>query len=433
MISKELNDRLTQLGPGTPLGSLLRRYWLPITAESTLDEHPVQRIRVLGEDLVLFRDESRRLGLVAESCPHRGASLANGFTEKEGLRCPYHGWLFAADGTNLDMPNQFTENLTLRAQCGTTAFAAQAFGGMIFANLGSKPLPVLPKYDLYAASETKNTFLDIGWSRVPCNWLQIMENSLDPTHVEWLHGQLLNRALAKVGAEPSVVYAGRHVKIGFDRFEHGIIKRRLREGQSEDADDWAVGHPVVWPYFLKVGGGLFKMFQMRTPIDDENTLYFWYVWYEVPDEFADIIDEVRQLDNYYYVPLQAADGSFLMDTVDSQDAMVWATQGRRTDRDDEHLCAGDEGVSLFRKLVVEQIDINEAGGLPMGITYDDPGIIDLPMETSHRGLGAHGETNPLAEFLRSQSKYSPRLKEAARLIDQRLGIERDSRPVAIGA
>jgi len=89
-------------------------------------------------------------------------------------------------------------------------------------------------------------------------------------------------------------YAGRHVKIGFDLFEHGIIKRRLREGQPADVDDWTVGHPTVWPYFLKVGGGWFKMFQMRTPIDDENTLYFWYTWYEVPNEFADVIAAIKK-------------------------------------------------------------------------------------------------------------------------------------------
>jgi 5,5'-dehydrodivanillate O-demethylase len=432
VISKELNDRLTMLGPGTPLGKLLRRYWFPITAESTLDENPVQRVRLLGEDLVLFRDESGRLGLVAERCPHRGASLAYGFVEKDGLRCPYHGWMFSPDGACLERPNQFTDNPNLRAHCGTTAYAAATFGGMVFANIGPKPLPVLPKFDLYAAAETATTFLDIGWSRVPCNWLQIMENSLDPTHVEWLHGRLFNRALVKAGAEPSAVYGGKHVKIGFDRFDHGIIKRRLREGQPEDADDWTIGHPTVWPYFLKVGGGWFKMFQMRTPIDDENTLYFWYTWYEAPAEFADVMAEVKYLGNYYYVPLQAPDGTYLMDTIDSQDAMVWATQGRRTDREGEHLCAGDEGVTLFRKMVAEQIDINEAGGTPMDVFYEDPGVIDLPMETSHRGLGVHDEKNPLAEFLRSQSKYSPRLKEAARLIDVKLGIERGEKPIAIG-
>jgi 5,5'-dehydrodivanillate O-demethylase len=429
MISKEQNDRFTQLGPGTPTGGLLRRYWYPIAAVATLEQEPIQRVRLLGEDLVLFKDDAGRLGLVAERCPHRGASLAYGFTEKEGLRCPYHGWLFAPDGTCLEQPNQFTDAPALRAQCGITAYTVDVLGALVFAYIGPKPAPVLPKYDLFTWNETPTRFLDIGWSRVPCNWLQIMENSLDPTHVEWLHGKLLDKAMVRAGLPPSTVLSGRHVKVGFDRFDHGIIKRRLREGQPEDADDWTIGHPTVFPYFLKVGGGLFSSFQMRTPIDDENTLYFWYIWYEVPEEFADIVRAVKRLDSVYFVPLQHPDGTFLMDTIDSQDAMVWATQGRRTDRQGEHLVQGDEGVAQFRKLLAEQLEIHERGGDPMGVFRTDPGEIELPMETSHRGIGGE-HRNPLSEFLRTQSKYSKRLPETVRLIDERLGLER--KPAGIG-
>jgi len=429
MISKEENDRFTQLGPGTPLGGLLRRYWYPIAAAKALDEEPIQRVRLLGEDLVLFRDDAGRLGLIADRCPHRGASLSYGFTEREGLRCPYHGWLFAPDGTCLEQPNQFTDVPALRAQCATTAYKAEVFGSLVFGYMGPLPAPVVPKYDLYAWSESPTRFLDIGWSRVPCNWLQIMENSLDPTHVEWLHGKLLDKAMARAGVPPSTVLGGKHVKIGFDRFDHGIIKRRLREGQPEDADDWTIGHPTVFPYFLKVGGGHISQFQIRTPIDDTNTLYFWFSWYEVPEEFADVVQAVKQLDHVYYAPLQHPDGTFIMDTIDSQDAMVWTTQGPRTDRQGEHLVQGDEGVALFRKQLAEQVAIHEAGGDPMGVFRTDPGIIELPMEKSHRGIGA-AYRNPLTEFLRTQGKYSKRLTEAVRLIDAQLGLERT--PAGIG-
>jgi 5,5'-dehydrodivanillate O-demethylase len=429
MISKEQNDRYTKLGPGTPLGNLLRRYWYPVTSVAALERETIQRVRLLGEDMVLFKDDSGKLGLVAERCPHRGASLAYGFTERGGLRCPYHGWLFSPEGECLEQPNQFTDNPALRAQCAVTAYSAAVLGELIFAYIGPKPVPVVPRYDLYAMAETPNRFLDIGWAHVPCNWLQIMENSLDPTHVEWLHGKLLDKAMAKAGVPPSAVLSGKHVKLGFDRFEHGVIKRRLREGQPPDADDWTIGHPSVWPYFLKVGGGVLSSFQIRTPVDDENTLYFWFQWYELPEEFRDVVAAVTALDYYYYVPLQGPDGTFLMDTVDSQDAMVWVTQGRRTDRQGEHLVQGDEGVALWRKIVGEQIEIQEQGGTPMDVHFTDPGVIELPMEKSHRGIGALHK-NPLNEFLRTQSKYSKRLNEAVRLIDEKLGLERQ--PAGIG-
>jgi 5,5'-dehydrodivanillate O-demethylase len=180
---------------------------------------------------------------------------------------------------------------------------------------------------------------------------------------------------------------------------------------------------------LKVGGGAFSSFELRTPIDDENTLYFWYVWYELPDQFADVIAQIKRLDNVYNVPLQRADGSFLMDTIDSQDAMVWVTQGRRSSRQDEHLVQGDEGVALWRKLVGEQIDTVAVGGDPLAVLRTDPGPIELPMESSHRGIGGR-YTNPLAEFLRRHAKYSRRVPEAVRLIDEKLGL--DPEPLMLG-
>src|SRR5438552_272249 len=118
MLSAETNERLTRVGPRTPMGGLLRRYWYPIAAESQLERKPVRRVRLLGEDLALFRDRSGRLGLVAERCSHRGASLAYGFPTERGLRCPYHGWLYSADGECLEQPNQAQDSPRFREQCG---------------------------------------------------------------------------------------------------------------------------------------------------------------------------------------------------------------------------------------------------------------------------------------------------------------------------
>src|SRR5260370_27360980 len=104
MLSKEANDRLTQVGPGTPCGELMRRYWIPIAASAQLLEDPVRRVRVLGEDLTLYRDRSGALGLIGERCLHRAFDLRWGIPDENGLRCPYHGWLYGGDGRCMDTP-----------------------------------------------------------------------------------------------------------------------------------------------------------------------------------------------------------------------------------------------------------------------------------------------------------------------------------------
>lgn len=418
MLRSDLNDRLTQVGPGTPMGELYRRYWLPVATETDLVENPVKRVRILGENLVLFATEGGGLGLVGERCPHRGASLGYGFPDGDGLRCPYHGWLFSVEGKCLDQPNQTPDSPSLKQRSAIAGYPVQALGGLVFAYMGPAPVPPLPRFDLYTWEEGNGRFRDIGSAVIPCNWLQIMENSFDPTHVEWLHGRLYNYHLEREGKEPTAL-GGHHVKIAFDLVEYGIIKRRLREGQSEDAEDWRVGHPVVFPNILKVGGHGLSSFQIRVPVDDTHTLHFWYQWFEVPECYAGLVDEVRRLPDTYPVTLEAPDGSFVMDTIDSQDAMVWVTQGDRTTRDDEHLSSSDQGIAMYRTLLRAQLEANENGEPVMNVLAqdDDREVFELPQEQKELGLDSGGSANPLSSFLRLQARHGHRLPEAVRRID----------------
>jgi 5,5'-dehydrodivanillate O-demethylase len=164
-------------------------------------------------------------------------------------------------------------------------------------------------------------------------------------------------------------------------------------------------------------------FQIRTPIDDEHVLHFWYTLYDVPEGYEDVIARTKQISDTYVAKLQGPDGSFLMDTIDSQDAMAWVTQGAITDRSDEHLCASDRGVVLYRNQVEEQIVAVENGKDPLNVysPEDAPTLIDLPMEQKDVGLGGGG-ANPLASFLRTQSRHSDRVKLAVQGIDQVLGL-----------
>src|SRR5712692_3565096 len=245
MLTKEMNERLTRVGPGTPMGELLRRYWYPVATVPELDAERVLPVRLLGEDLALYRTETGELGLVAQRCPHRGASLAYGIPEADGLRCAYHGWKFDGRGRCLEQPSEAADS-TFSQRVRIPAYPVQELGGLLWTYLGPQPAPLLPRYDLLVRDDLER---EIGITRLPCNWLQIMENSLDTVHLEYLHGRFANHVLKRQGL-PAAVRVRHHEKIRFTVFEYGISKHRLLEGDSEDSDDWQVGHPILFPNFL---------------------------------------------------------------------------------------------------------------------------------------------------------------------------------------
>src|SRR5581483_11035609 len=265
MITQEMNDRLTRVGPGTPMGDLMRRYWHPVGAIADLDQDPVRPVRLLGEDLILYRDEAGKLGLIGERCAHRGISLAYGIPQENGLRCAYHGWTYNAEGQVVDMPFE-PACLPLKI----TAYPVEELMGIVWAYLGPiETKPLLPRWDILVRDDF-NKYVRI--SELPCSWLQCMDNSLDPTHFEHLHGMYGNYVMKKLGRPPMMTPA-RHVKIEFDVFDYGIYKRRLLEGEPEDNTDWTVGHPILFPYILAQGGPNQMSFQIRVPADDTHTTH----------------------------------------------------------------------------------------------------------------------------------------------------------------
>ena len=163
MLAKELNERLSQVGPGTPLGNLLRRYWFPISRTPELDDEPVLAVTLLGENLALFRSDSGKLGLVAQRCPHRGASLAYGIPEEEGLRCPYHGWRYDRGGQCNEQPAEPAES-TFKDRIKIPAYPVQELGGLVWAYLGPAPVPLLPRWDVLVRDDLDR---DIGVTHLP--------------------------------------------------------------------------------------------------------------------------------------------------------------------------------------------------------------------------------------------------------------------------
>lgn len=402
MMTQEEQERLTRVGPETPMGKLLRCYWHPLAASSEIGKGKTKAVRLLCEDLVLFRKLNGDLGLIKEHCPHRGTSLRCAAVDDQGIICPYHGWKFDDKGQCLEMPaEKFNPAILQRAK--TIAYPVAELGGLIFAYLGVEPVPLLPRYDVLVKS---NVIRDIGYALLPCNWLQIMENSVDPVHVEWLHGHHLTNVRANAGKSVPTHYRKHHLKIGFDTFRYGIIKRRIVEGGKEEDDDWQIGHPLIFPTALRVGSQFQHRMQFRVPVDDTHTLHFWYSSYVSPNDSplplqADV--------PFYEVPWRDAQENYIVDYVDGGDIMTWVSQGPIVDRTRELLVSSDKGIALYRKLLAENIIKVQNGEDPMGIIRDEKEneCIHLQQEKNKYNAGF--------DFLKesiemSHARYSP-LKE----------------------
>jgi phenylpropionate dioxygenase-like ring-hydroxylating dioxygenase large terminal subunit len=178
------DDELTRVGPGTPCGEYLRRFWQPVILAGDLGDLP-RRVRILGEDLVAYRDRSGSIGLLELHCAHRGTSLELGLIGDRGIRCCYHGWLFDCDGTILETPGEPADS-TLKDRLFHGAYPVHEYAGLVFAYMGPPDKqPAFPMLDTYDLPGYRLT------ARVPtlweCNWLQVKENSMDPAHLAFLH------------------------------------------------------------------------------------------------------------------------------------------------------------------------------------------------------------------------------------------------------
>lgn len=367
MLSKERNELLTRVGPGTAMGDYLRRYWIPIAGASEFDTRETKAVRLMCEDLVLYKDQSGTFGLVDRQCPHRRADLSYGFVEKTGIRCNYHGWLMNEKGDCIEQPYEDTANPKnpLRDKCKTKAYPVKEMGGLLWTYMGPSPAPELPVHEPFTR---KNCFREIGISDIPCNWFQCQENSIDPVHFEWMHDNWSIRQTGKTGP-----YATKHLKLDFEEFEHGFVYRRVREGQPEGSTLWTVGRVFLWPLGFYLGGH----YEWRVPVDDENTLSVTWFSYRVPKEQEPY--EQKRVPTWFS-PIKKEDGRWIDSHVINQDIVAWVGQGVISDRTKEMLGASDRGISMIRNRFFEELEAVKQGKDPKG-TIRDPEkakFVDLP-------------------------------------------------------
>jgi 5,5'-dehydrodivanillate O-demethylase oxygenase subunit len=403
MLSTADNERLTQVGRGTPMGELLRRYWHPIAPTAELDDRPTKRVRVMGEELVLYKDRVGRYGLLGRYCPHRGMDLSLGMPEECGLRCSYHGWRFDEAGHCIEQPFEETVNpgSTFKQRIRTTAYPVRSAAGLLWAYMGPPPIPLLPDWEPFS---WENGFVQIACAEIPCNWFQCYENSVDPIHFEWLHmngsatsdsptAKYVHRRVHDSIANASeTARAPRHLDVRFEEFEYGFIYGRLMEGGSLDSPQWTVGRASLWPNAFFT-----TRFEWYVPVDDRTTLVVSRHFDRVPREQEPYVQD--RIPYWYPSLTDPKTGELLRTHPMNQDFAAFVGQRTIADRSQEHLGESDRGIIMLRKRMFEQMKIVAEGGEPKAVLRDEAVNRCIPLPLIERGRITGEDPNPAAQAI----------------------------------
>jgi len=388
MLSREDNELVTRVGPGTPMGNAMRRYWIPalLSQEIPAPDCPPARVRLLGEDLVAFRDSNGSIGLLDELCPHRRASLYFGRNEECGLRCVYHGWKFDVSGACVDMMNEPEEN-DFKHKVRMTAYPTCELGGIIWAYMGPvEHMPPLPKF---AWTQVASNQRHVTKVIQECNWLQGLEGGIDTSHAPIMH-RLLSETSKRGGFKPSSPFVrGKAPKLVVDITNYGFQYAGIRPlGESEmhiRTYQFILPFHQIRPSKSETGLQL-DAGHIWVPMDDETSAV--YNWGYCPD--GPLTDEDRlerglgngpmhvdpvtfrskanRANNYLLDRLVQKEESYTgIDGINVQDRAIQESMGKIVDRSKEHLGPADKAIIQARKLLREAVKAVEAGTTPAGL------------------------------------------------------------------
>ena len=378
-MNTEENQLLTRTGPGTAMGEVFRRFWLPILLAEELpapDCAPV-RVKVLGEELIAFRDTDGRIGLLDRYCAHRHTDLFFGRNEECGLRCVYHGWKYDVEGNCVDQPSEPPE-FVFKDDIKLTSYPCRERGGLIWTYMGPADLePELP---------------ELEWARVPpahrylrkyivdCNYLQAMEGDIDSTHVPFLHsylGEEAQRRLRRLQGGSSRLYTEQGLpkwyKISVKDTDYGLMFGFYRQTEDENID-WHITHWLMPAYTLIAGGtpGQTLRCNTRAPIDDENFAFFRVQWNPERPLTAEEIAEYEQGTSFEevipgtFLPKRNKENDWLIDrelqkswnftgirSIPEQDQAITISMGPILDRTKEHLGSSDTAIHALRRKLLQ--------------------------------------------------------------------------------
>ena len=356
---------LTRIGPGTPCGEYLRRFWQPVTFSDDLKDLPVA-LKILGEELVAFRDFSGRIGLVEAHCPHRGTSLEFGLVSEKGIRCCYHGWLFDVDGTILETPGE-PEDSTLKDRLCHGAYPTHEYNGTVFAYMG--PPDQMPPFPLFDSYEREGYRMIPGKKYdYPCNWLQILENAMDPVHTSFLHTIVSGSQFTEeFGVIPELDFIETPVGmiyIATRRMGDNVWVRMVENimpNLQQVAPIWETGqdpHEFDGP----------MMSRWIVPQDDTHTMLLEFRHISVTDEST----PAWWADREQMLPAQLPITENLEDQQrQPSDYEAQVSQRPIAIHGMEHLGATDRGITMFRKLVKNGIQAVQEGRDPDVLSRDE--------------------------------------------------------------
>jgi len=427
MLSREENELLCRIGAETPMGKLMRRYWMPALLGSELPAGgDPKRVRLLGEDLVAFRDAKGTVGLVDEYCPHRGASLALARVEECGLRCLYHGWVIAPDGRVLETPPE-PEEMGFREKIRARSYPVRERGGMIWAYMGPPGLePPLPNFPF---CELPPEHVHVQKVKVDCNWAQVIEGVIDSAHTNYLHKDLL-RPPAK--DQDVSVYRGVNIARPSDDGQPRIECRNTNYGfryaairkPTVDPDKNKYIRVTLWiaPFYSAFPAGKgWANIQGMLPIDDEHTMFhFWRYCFDRPmtqqerDDITalsgfkpgvDIVDlDTRQLRqtraNNWLQDREAMQNGTSHSGIagaNIQDIAVEESMGPIYDRSKEHLGTSDIAVIRMRRLLIDSARAHaERGETPIGLDASASSHTCAPRKRRSRSPSRGSRSAPTA-------------------------------------
>ena len=386
MMTREQNELLTRIRQGTPAGQLLRRYWQPVALlEELAGPRPLKAVRVLGQDLVLFRDPDGRLGLLDRDCPHRGADLAFGRLEDGGLRCLFHGWLFDTQGKCLETPAEPVES-RICSRVRQRAYPVQERGGMVFAYLGEGPPPALPALDCFVAPDS-HVFAFKGY--LDCNWLQAVEVGVDPAHASFLH-RFFEDASASDAYGRQFRAASADSELPMTRILRQFPRPRIEVQPSEiGLRITALREIGEGRMHVRVTNLLFPQ-AFVIPMSQDMTITQWHVpvddvscyWFAIFTSFAAPVDKTTMRQqrlqlypepdykprlgrfNDYGFNLQEQQVSTytgMGEDINVHDQWAVESQGAIQDRTREHLGLTDKAIVAFRMLLLAALKQVTAG------------------------------------------------------------------------
>ena len=366
MLRREENELLTSVGAGTPMGEMLRRYWHPVGCSEEVTNKP-RRTKVLGEELLLYRTESGEAVLMQLRCAHRSLALDYGRIEGDGIRCPYHGWLYDKSGQCLEQPAE-PDGSSFPAKIKLKTYRTQEVSGLVFGYMGPGPAPLLPLYDVLRWNHgVKNILVQY----VHANWMNQIENIVDISHLAWLHGYTFP------------AYGARKVTYHWERKDYGA-NNVMRIDGIDGIDDTHIScyaFPNANRFSLPpvdASGELVRSMIYRVPVDDALTQMYFLRFY--PSENHSLHVARRDTKLGEYTPLE---GDWWGIDVNDQDRMAVEQQGVIADRENEHLGVSDGGIIEMRRMMQESLDAVAQGKDPLCIIRDAADQqIDFPQKSS---------------------------------------------------